>query len=217
MNDPLPRGIRPASLWPLAGILVTLAALPLMGWFLIFSAGVGDAIARAIPTFWFPEERKPDLEIAAGEPGYLASLKFAGPQLHFRDDADRTYVATRVWVGDKSARITVATYDGPPSRDVAPESLDRWSFPGLLVLRVVDADGNPRADARVWCVTRGADQSAGPALAEHGALNLAVIFGGTVSVWTEGGPKCEIEMEPRERVSATLGPSGLVIDARESR
>jgi hypothetical protein len=33
----------------------------------------------------------------------------------------------------------------------------------------------------------------------------------------EGGPKCEIEMEALERVWATLGPAGLVIDAREGR
>lgn len=217
-----PPGIRPAGLWPLAGILVTLAALPVMGWLLILGLGrgcsvdLGEALAKAIPTFWFPDDRTPDLEIAAGEPGYLASLRFAGPQLHFRDgDAGRTCVAAKVWLGDIMERVTVATYDGPPSREVPAESVHRWRWPALLVLRVVGPDGSPREGARVWCRTTGIDRRQGPALAEHGALNLAVPFGGTLSLWTEDGPGHEIEMEPLETVWATLGPSGLVVDARE--
>jgi hypothetical protein len=227
VRDPPPKGIRLAVLWPLAGILVTLAALPLVGLLLIqgmlrgcsaeLGEALGEALVKAIPTFSFPDDRTPDLEIAAGEPGYLASIRLAGPQMHFGDeDGSRTCVASKIWFGDKHARMTVALYGGPPSRDIAPESVQPWSLP-VLVLRVVGSDGSPRDGARVWCLIPGFEGPQGPALAEHGALNLAAPFGGTLTLWMEGGPKCEIEMEALERVWATLGPAGLVIDAREGR
>jgi hypothetical protein len=176
----------------------------------------GDAFDDLIP--FLPWERTPDLEIAPGALGYVESLGTAGPQLHFYSkERDRTRVAAVVWVRGGRARLPVADYDGPPSREWGPRSArPRRALLPLLVVRVVDAEGRPRQRAGVWWTRAEEVRAIGPALCDAGEVNL-VLLPGVVTLWADAGPRAEILLADHEIVRCTLGPKGLVVEDRETR
>jgi hypothetical protein len=183
-----------------------------------FSKEFSKALEDAFP--FVPDERVPDLEVAPGAPGYIDFLRTAGQQLHFYDkEEDRTTVAGLAWFGGNRARLAVADYDGPPSREWGPRSArPRSAYLAVLVLRVVDAEGRRRERAAVWCESKEKMPlfPVGSAWCDAGEVNL-VLLPGVLTLWADDGPRGEITLADHEIAWCTLGPKGLVVEERETR
>ena len=163
------------------------------------------------PLFPFPADQAPDLDIAPGEPGYVASLGLVGRQLHYEDSGGhKTWIAIEAWFLAEPWRIAVAEYDGPPTPLLRPETVR--PLKPLLPMLVVRTGGAPE----VWWAGGAMDGSEGPTPAEKGELNLLVLPG-KLALWTHDSPHYEIEVEGGETVWCSLGPEGLGIDRREKR
>lgn len=214
------RAKRPWWTNPLLGSLVAILGVASLLVWIYARIHIGDIDLKfdlsLQPLLAFPSDRPPDLDVAPGAPGYIASLGTAGRQFHFHDkDADRTWIAAEIWLGLSKARMAVAEYDGPPSRELVPESVRPVAtILPMLVVRVVDATGAPRSDAQVWWKCgEGTHPLAHPV--EAGEVRLLVLPG-KLSVGVGDGPGAEIEVGKDETVWCTFGPAGLVIDRRES-
>ncbi|MCK6462179.1 MAG: hypothetical protein L6Q95_20025 [Planctomycetes bacterium] len=99
--------------------------------------GLDAAVAAALEGVldpWRVSGDASDLVIPPGGRGFVAALR-TGPQLHRHDAAgNRTTILDEIWLGHRSFRYPVAEYDGPPSRDVAPERVRRLPVPHAFLL-----------------------------------------------------------------------------------
>lgn len=176
----------------------------------------GDRITTALRV-GFSEE--PDLEVAPGAPGYVASLDTVGPQLHYYADGDdQTTVAGDVPIAGRLVRIPVAEYYGRPSREVGADRLRPVVFPfGFVVVRVVDDGGEQCGRTRVTIENLGDSPShRGTQWPNTGVARFIVVRPGTYAIGAEGVTG-EVTVGTQETVWCTLSPSGLTVDERESR
>lgn len=75
-----------------------------------------------------PEDAR-DLVFQPGSRAFIESLR-TGPQRHrYDENADRTTILDEVWLGTRSFRFPVASYDGRPSGDVDPARIRRLEIP----------------------------------------------------------------------------------------
>jgi len=113
------------------GATVAMLLFVLAAWWHMSAAtqlDIGPLFERCLDPWTVPEDAG-DLVVQPGGRGFIDALR-TGPHRHRYDEcANRTTILDEVWLGRRSFRFPVASYDGRPSRDVDPAKIRRLEIP----------------------------------------------------------------------------------------